>query len=90
MPALPFRGSTTRRAIASTAPASMAPNPTSRAANTGCVSVGIDNDTAQFLVSSIRRWLHVMGRPRYREMRRLMITAGGGGSNGSRLPAVQG
>ena len=26
------------------------------AANVGCVSVGIDNDTAQFSVNSIRRW----------------------------------
>src|SRR5882757_7863130 len=55
------------------------------AANTGWVSVGIDNDTAQFSVNSIRRWLDVMGRPRYPEMNRLMITADGGGSNGSRV-----
>ena len=53
--------------------------------NTGCVSVGIDNDTAQFSVNSIRRWLDVMGRPRYPEMNRLMITADGGGSDGSRV-----
>ena len=31
-------------------------------ANAGCVSVGIDNDTAQFSVNSIRRWLDLMGR----------------------------
>jgi DDE family transposase len=55
------------------------------AANAGCVSVGIDNDTAQFSVNSIRRWLDVMGRDRYPEMDRLMITADGGGSNGSRV-----
>jgi hypothetical protein len=55
------------------------------AANAGCVSVGIDNDTAQFSVNSIRRWLDVMGRGRYPEMDRLMITADGGGSNGSRV-----
>jgi hypothetical protein len=55
------------------------------AANTGCVSVGIDNDTAQFSVNSIRRWLDVMGRERYPEMNQLMITADGGGSNGSRV-----
>ena len=36
------------------------------AANAGCVSVGIDNDTAQFSVNSIRRWLNLMGRERYR------------------------
>jgi len=55
------------------------------AANAGCVSVGIDNDTAQFSVNSIRRWLDVMGRERYPEMNQLMITADGGGSNGSRV-----
>jgi hypothetical protein len=55
------------------------------AANAGCVSVGIDNDTAQFSVNSIRRWLDVMGRERYPDTDRLMITADGGGSNGSRV-----
>jgi hypothetical protein len=55
------------------------------AANAGCVSVGIDNDTAQFSVNSIRRWLELMGRERYPGMTRLMITADGGGSNGSRV-----
>ena len=55
------------------------------AANAGCVSVGIDNDTAQFSVNSIRRWLDVMGRERYPNTNRLMITADGGGSNGSRV-----
>jgi Rhodopirellula transposase DDE domain len=55
------------------------------AANAGFVSVGIDNDTAQFSVNSIRRWLDVMGRERYPEMNQLMITADGGGSNGSRV-----
>ncbi len=55
------------------------------AANAGCVSVGIDNDTAQFSANSIRRWLDVMGRERYPQAERLMITADGGGSNGSRV-----
>jgi len=55
------------------------------AANTGYVNVGIDNDTAQFAVHSIRRWLDVMGRDRYPDMNQLMITADGGGSNGSRV-----
>ena len=55
------------------------------AANAGCVSVGIDNDTAQFSVNSIRRWLDIMGRERYPAMNQLMITADGGGSNGSRV-----
>jgi len=55
------------------------------AANAGCVSVGIDNDTAQFSVNSIRRWLDVMGRERYLDTDSLMITADGGGSNRSRV-----
>jgi len=55
------------------------------AANTGCVSVGIDNDTARFSVNSIRRWLDVMGRERYPARNQLMITADGGGSYGSRV-----
>jgi hypothetical protein len=54
-------------------------------ANNGCVSVGISNDTAQFAVNSIRRWLDLMGRERYPGMNQLMITADGGGSNGSRV-----
>jgi len=55
------------------------------AANAGCVSVGIDNDTAQFSVNSIRRWLDLMGRARYPDTDTVMITADGGGSNGSRV-----
>ena len=54
-------------------------------ANAGCVSVGIDNDTARFSVNSIRRWLRLMGHERYPGMNQLMITADGGGSNGSRV-----
>ena len=55
------------------------------AANAGCVSLGISNDTAPFAVNSIRRWRDVMGRERYPDMKQLMITADGGGSNGSRV-----
>jgi hypothetical protein len=54
-------------------------------ANAGCVSVGIDHDTAEFAVNAIRRWLAAMGRERYPTCDRLMITADGGGSNGSRV-----
>ena len=55
------------------------------AANSGWVSVGVDHDTAAFAVNSIRqRWLTV-GRGRYPEATRLLITADGGGSNGSRV-----
>ena len=55
------------------------------AANTACVNLGISNDTAQFAVNSIRCWLDVMGHARYPEMNHLMVTADGGGSNGSRV-----
>jgi hypothetical protein len=55
------------------------------AANAGCVNLGISNDTAPFAVNSIRCWLNVMGRERYPDMNQVMITADGGGSNGSRV-----
>jgi hypothetical protein len=52
--------------------------------NQGWVSVGIDHDTAHFATEAIRRWWKKMGSKRYRDARELMITADGGGSNGSR------
>ena len=52
--------------------------------NEGWVSVGIDHDTAEFAVSTIRQWWRRMGQPRYKDAARLYITADGGGSNGSR------
>ena len=55
------------------------------AQNTGWVSVGIDHDTASFAVATIRRWWQAMGQEKYPQAKRLMITADGGGSNGSRL-----
>ena len=55
------------------------------AANAGYVSVGINHDTAEFAVNSIQRWRETMGRERYPASDRLMITADGGGSNGSRV-----
>ena len=53
--------------------------------NQGWVSVGIDHDTAAFAVESIRRWWTQAGRTRYPQAQRLLITADGGGSNGSRV-----
>jgi hypothetical protein len=53
--------------------------------NQGWVSVGIDHDTAEFAVQSIRRWWQEMGRPLYPKARRLFITADCGGSNGYRV-----
>jgi hypothetical protein len=52
--------------------------------NQGWVSVGIDHDTAQFAANSIRRWWREMGRRRFPQASQLLITADGGGSNGSR------
>ena len=53
--------------------------------NKGWVSVGVDHDTADFAVSAIRRWWRLMGQGRYPKARHLVITADGGGSNGSRV-----
>ena len=53
--------------------------------NTGFVNVGTDHDTAAFAVASIRGWWRSEGRRLYPAAERLLITADGGGSNGSRL-----
>lgn len=55
------------------------------AKNEGWVNVGVDADTGAFAVESIRRWWHSMGKECYGEAKCLLITADGGGSNGSRL-----
>jgi hypothetical protein len=55
------------------------------AKNEGWISVGIDHDTAQFAVESIRSWWSSMGKHAYPNAQRLLITADGGGSNGSRV-----
>jgi hypothetical protein len=55
------------------------------AANQGWVSIGIDHDTAEFAVESIRRWWRQMGHPLYPQATRLLITADCGGSNGYRV-----
>lgn len=52
--------------------------------NSGWVSVGIDHDTAQFAVASIRRWWDRMGRHLYRRVQSVLITADSGGSNATR------
>jgi transposase len=53
--------------------------------NSGWISVGMDHDTAEFAVETIRRWWRSMGQPIYPQATRLLITADAGGSNGSRL-----
>jgi hypothetical protein len=52
--------------------------------NQGWVSVGIDHDTARFAANSIRTWWEQMGRRRFPQAKRLLITADGGGSNSHR------
>ena len=53
--------------------------------NTGWVTVGVDADTAEFAVESIRQWWRWMGKKRYQKAKDLLICADSGGSNGYRL-----
>ncbi|MGH3469090.1 MAG: ISAzo13 family transposase [Acidimicrobiales bacterium] len=55
--------------------------------NEGWVSIGDVADTAAFAVNSIRSWWQQMGRARFPQATRLLITADGGGSNGHRVRA---
>lgn len=55
--------------------------------NEAWVSVGVSADTAAFAVESIRTWWIEMGQPRYGTVDDIVITADGGGSNGSRVRA---
>lgn len=55
------------------------------ARNSGFVNVGTDHDTGAFAVASIRGWWRCEGRRLYPNVRQLLITADGGGSNGYRL-----
>jgi len=52
--------------------------------NQGFVKVGLDHDTAEFAVESIRRWWNLHGKSLYPEKINLLITADGGGSNAAR------
>ena len=53
----------------------------------GWVSVGDTADTAEFAVESIRRWWNTLGKTRFPNATKLMITADAGGSNGYRVRA---
>jgi hypothetical protein len=53
--------------------------------NVGWVSVGVDHETAQFAVATIRRWWRELGRRAYPRTKSLLITADSGGCNGTRL-----
>jgi len=55
------------------------------ARNEGWVNVGVDHDTAEFAVETIRCWWQDLGKKRYSKARRLLVVADGGGSNGYRL-----
>jgi hypothetical protein len=48
------------------------------------VTVGISSDTAEFAVAAIRRWWNKLGRKRYPQATRLLITADCGGGNSPR------
>ena len=51
--------------------------------NSGFVNVGIDHETAEFAVESIRRWWKSVGSNLYPSSRELLLVADGGGSNGA-------
>ncbi len=55
--------------------------------NAGWVSVGDVADTAEFAVESIRRWWNTLGRERFPDATRLMVTADAGGADGYRVRA---
>lgn len=52
--------------------------------NNAWVCVGVDHDTSVFAVATIDKWWQQMGKNRYPDARRILITADGGGSNGHR------
>jgi hypothetical protein len=52
--------------------------------NEGFVNVGINADTAEFAVNSIRQWWYLTGKKNYPKAKKILICADGGGSNGSR------
>lgn len=47
-------------------------------------ALGLDHDTAEFAVESIRRWWQRSGKAFYPDKKHLLITADGGGSHGVR------
>ena len=55
--------------------------------NAGWVNVGVDHDTAEFAVESLRGWWKTMGAGAYPGANRLLVTADCGGSNGYRTRA---
>ncbi|MEK7250769.1 MAG: ISAzo13 family transposase [Bacteroidota bacterium] len=52
--------------------------------NRGWINLGINSDTAEFAVESIRRWWSTIGKATYPNAKSLTITADSGGSNSAR------
>ena len=52
--------------------------------NCGWVSVGVDHDTAECAVAMVQQWWQRMGQAMYPKAQQVLMTADGGGSNGSR------
>lgn len=53
--------------------------------NKGHVNVGIDHNTAEFAVESVRRWYRKEGETAYPQAKHIMITADSGGANGNKV-----
>lgn len=53
--------------------------------NEGFVNVGTSYDTSQFAVDSIKHWWNLIGKEKYGNAKKLLITADAGGSNGYRV-----
>jgi hypothetical protein len=51
----------------------------------GGVNIGVNHHTAEFAVNSIRVWWNEMGRKRFPDAKRLLVTADSGGSNGYKV-----
>jgi hypothetical protein len=49
------------------------------------MNIGLSRDTAEFVVASLNRWWDTAGCKQYKDMKRLVITADSGGSNGYRV-----
>jgi hypothetical protein len=55
------------------------------ALNKGMVSIGKSFDTARFAVNAVRQWWKTAGKNTYAKAKGMLLTADGGGSNGSRV-----
>jgi hypothetical protein len=53
--------------------------------NKGYVNVGVDHNTAEFAVESLRRWYTKTGKTNYPKAKHIMITADSGGANGNKV-----